>query len=47
MSEKEGDGIREREVMLEIILLSLGFTVASGVHSISEEVVEFYPLWFP
>ena len=25
----------------------LGFTAAIGAHSISEEVVGFYPLWFP
>ena len=25
----------------------LGFTVAIGAHSISEEVAEFSPLWFP
>ena len=33
--------------MLEIIFLSLGFTVAIGAHSISEEVMGFSPLWFP
>ena len=27
--------------------MSLGFTVAIGAHSISEEVAGFYPLWFP
>ena len=27
--------------------LFLGFTVANGAHSISEEVVGFSPLWFP
>ena len=26
--------------------LSLGFTVAIGAHSISKEVVGFFPLWF-
>ena len=25
----------------------LGFTLAIGAHSISEEVVGFFPLWFP
>ena len=38
---------REREQLLEIIFLSLGFTVAIGAHSISEEIVGFSPLWFP
>ena len=33
--------------MLEIILLSLGFTAAIGVHSISKQVAGFSPLWFP
>ena len=28
-------------------LMSLGFTAAIGAHSISKEVEEFYPLWFP
>ena len=49
MSENEGIGIREkeREQLLEIILLSLGFTAAIGPYSISEEVAGFSPLWFP
>ena len=33
--------------MLEIILLSLGFTTAIGAYSISEKVAGFSPLWFP
>ena len=27
--------------------MSLGFIAAIGAHSIFEEVVRFYPLWFP
>ena len=38
---------REREQMWRKYFLSLGFTGAIGAHSISEEVVGFYPLWFP
>ena len=39
---------REREnKLLEIIFMFLGFTAAIGAHSIFEEVVGFYPLWFP
>ena len=38
---------QEREQLLEIILLYLGFTAAIGAYSISEEVARFYPLWFP
>ena len=45
MSEREGDGIRERTTFRDH-LLSLGFTVAIGDYSISEEVAGFYPLWF-
>ena len=41
MSEREGVGIREREQMLEIILLPLGFTF--GADSIFEEVAGFSP----
>ena len=37
--------MRER-IAVEIIFLSLGFTVAIGAHSISEEVAGFSPLWF-
>ena len=38
---------REREQLLEIIFVSLGFTFIIGAHSISEEVAGFSPLWFP
>ena len=27
--------------------MSLGFTIAIGAHSISDEVTGFSPLWFP
>ena len=47
MSEKGSAGISERDQMLEIIFMFLGFTFAIGAHSISEEVVGFSPLWFP
>ena len=33
---------REREQLLEIIFMSLGFTVAIGAHSIFEEVAVFF-----
>ena len=36
---------RERDQLLEIIFVSLGFTF--GSHSISEEVAGLSPLWFP
>ena len=32
----------EREQLLEIIFLSLGFTAGIGAHSISEEIVGFF-----
>ena len=38
---------REREQLLEIIFVSLGFTFAIVAHSIFEEVAGFSPLWFP
>ena len=47
MREEELTQVREREQLLEIIFLSLGFTIAIGAHSISEEVAGFSPLWFP
>ena len=47
MSERGSAGISERDQLLEIILLYLGFTAAIGAHSISKEVAGFYPLWFP
>ena len=39
--------MREREQLLEIIILSLGFTTAIGAHSISEEVAGFLLYGFP
>ena len=47
MSERGEDlSVSERETeAAEIILHFLSFTF--GVDSISEEVVGFYPLWFP
>ena len=47
MSERRGAHTSEREQLSEIIFLFLGFTFAIGAHSISEEVAEFSPLWFP
>ena len=38
---------REREQLSNIIFILLGFTFATGSHSISEEFTRFYPLWFP
>ena len=46
MSERGSAGTSEREQLLEIIFLSLGFTAAIGAHSISKEVAGF-SLWFP
>ena len=37
---------REREQLSKIIFILLGFTFATGAHSISEEVAGFSPLWF-
>ena len=37
---------REREQLWRSSFLSLGFTATIGSHSISKEVVGFYPLWF-
>ena len=46
MSEREEAGIRERDYYCrEIIFMFLGFSF--GADSISEEVVEISPLWFP
>ena len=47
MSERGSAGTSERDQLLEIIFMFLGFTFATGSHSISEEVVGFSPLWFP
>ena len=38
--------MRERIVVGDHLVL-LGFTFSIGVHSISEEVAGFSPLWFP
>ena len=46
MSEREEVGIIERDYCCrEVIFMFSGFTF--GVHSISEEVARFSPLWFP
>ena len=48
MGEEKFSQVRERETEdMDIIFMFLGFTVAIGSHSISEEVAGFYPLWFP
>ena len=47
MREEKLSQVREREQLLEIILLSLGFISAIGAYSISEEFAGFSPLWFP
>ena len=47
MSERGSAGKSERDQLLEIIFMFLGFTFSIGAHSISEEVVGFSPLWFP
>ena len=47
MSERGIVGTSERDQLLEIIFMSLGFTASIGAHYISEEVVGFSPLWFP
>ena len=47
MSERGSGGTSERDQLSEIIFMFLGFTFATGAHSISEEVAGFSPLWFP
>ena len=48
MSEGGGAHTSERENSCwRSSFLSLGFTAGIGAHSISKEVVGFYPLWFP
>ena len=47
MSERGSVGTRERDQLSEIIFMFLGFTFATGAHSIFEEVAGFSPLWFP
>ena len=49
MSEREVvlSSETEREKLWISSFLFLGFTVAIGAHSISEEVMGFSPLWFP
>ena len=44
MSERGSAGTSERDQLLEIIFMFLGFNF--GAHSISEEVDGFSPLWF-
>ena len=47
MSERGSVGTSERDHLSEIIFMFLGFSFATGAHSISEEVAGFSPLWFP
>ena len=47
MSERGSVGTSERDQLLEIIFMFSSFTFATGAHSISEEFVGVYPLWFP
>ena len=47
MRERGQAHTREREKLAKIIFILLGFTFATGAHSISEEVMGFSPLWFP
>ena len=48
MSERGESLSNERErIAVEIIFMFLGFTVAIGAHSIYDEVVGFFVLWFP
>ena len=47
MREEELTQAREREQLLEIIFLSLGFTATIGAHSIFEEVVGVFLYGFP
>ena len=47
MSERESVVTSERDKLLEIIFMFLGFTFATGAHPISKEVAGFSPLLFP
>ena len=50
MSERGEAILRERErenKLFEIIFMFSGFIAAIGAHSIFEEVVGFFSLWFP
>ena len=47
MSERGSVRTSERDQLLDIIFMSLGFTATIGAHSISEEVLGFSPLCFP
>ena len=47
MSERGSADTSERDQLLEIIFMFLGFNFAISAHYISEEVVGFSPLWFP
>ena len=47
MSERGTASTSERNQLLEIMFMFLGFTFSIGAHSISKEVAGFSPLWFP
>ena len=47
MSERGSARTNERDKLSEIIFMFLGFTFATGAHSVSKEVVGFSPLSFP
>ena len=47
MRERGQAHTREREKPSKIIFILLGFTFATGAHSISEKVMGFFPLCFP
>ena len=47
MREEKPFQVREREQVVGDHLYVFGFTASIDAHSISEEVVGFYPLWFP
>ena len=42
MSERGSTGTSERDQLLKIIFMFLGFIAAIGAHSISKEVVRFF-----
>ena len=47
MSERGSVGTSDRDQLLEIIFMFLGFTAAIGAHSISEEFAGFFLYGFP
>ena len=47
MSERGSASTSERDQLLDIVFMFLGFTFSNGAHSISKEVAGFSPLWFP